>query len=175
METAIVSVIIITVVLVGVLTVSYSYFSSQDAILTSWREMDERLGERVRTRISPIGAETISANKVEVTLKNEGETQLSDFDQWDVIVEYYEAGGGHIIEWLAYTEAAPLGNNEWTVEGIYLDASQATPEAYEPGIFNPEEEMVIQMEVSPPVGASTTNWATTATPNGISASTIFTR
>jgi hypothetical protein len=61
------------------------------------------------------------------------------------------------------------------VEGLYLDASEGTEEVFDPDILNPGEEVVIQIWVSPPVGSPTTNLATVATPNGISASTAFTR
>jgi hypothetical protein len=44
---------------------------------------------------------------------------------------------------------------------------------FEPGILNPGEEMTIQAKVSPTVGAGTTNWATVATPNGISLTAYF--
>jgi len=175
-ETIIVSLIVMSIILFGALTISQSYLSSQDAILASWREMEERTGERARTDLSPIGAETRSEGTiVEATLSNEGDTKLADFDQWDVIVQYYTTGGDYNIRWLPYTEAAEPGDNQWTVVGIYLDAAAATPEVYEPGILNPGEEIVIRMGVSPPVGVGTTNLATIATPNGISASVIFTR
>jgi hypothetical protein len=175
METALAALIILTVVLYGAVTVIHDYLSAQDAIMTSWREMEERLGERARTDISPLGAETQSAGAiVEVILRNEGDTKLADFDQWDVIVQYYRASGQYLINWLPYTEVESPGDNEWTVAGIYLSASEATPEVYEPGILNPGEEMVIRMKVKPPVGPATTNLATIATPNGVSATAVFT-
>ena len=176
METAIAALIILTVVLFGALTIAQVYLSSQDAIMTSWREMEERLGERARTDLSPIGAEAKSEGAiVEITLKNEGDTKLADFDRWDVIVQYYRANGDYLIKWLPYTEVAPPGDNQWTVVGIYLDASGAIPEVYEPDILNPGEEMIIRMKVSPPVGPATTNLATIGTPNGIGTSADFTR
>jgi len=173
-DTAIVSLIVIAAVLAGTLTITHSYLSSQEAILASWREMEQRTDERARTRISPVAAQAISADTVEMALRNEGEPKLADFEQWDVIAQYYDATGGCLVKWLSYTQGLP-GNDEWRVEGIYLDASQATAEVYEPGILNPDEEMVIQMKLFPALGTNTTNWATIATPNGISASTVFTR
>jgi hypothetical protein len=43
---------------------------------------------------------------------------------------------------------------------------------YEPGIFNPEEEMVITVRLSELLGAGTTNMATVTTPEG-NRSTVF--
>jgi hypothetical protein len=173
METTITGLIVITVLLLAILTLSYSFLSSQDAILESWREMEQRLGERARTNLSPLGATTdpLLGNTVEVTLRNEGSTKLADFDQWDVILQYIDSGFGDHTKWYPFG----AGSNTWGVEGLYLDASEGTEEVFDPDILNPGEEMVIQIWVSPPVGSPTTNLATVATPNGISASTAFTR
>lgn len=168
METAITGLIVITVLLLAILTLSHSFLSSQDAILESWQEMEERLGERVRTDISPLGATTLpGGSTVEVTLRNEGDTKLADFDRWDVILQY---GSGN-VQWYPYGS----GDNTWGVEGIYLDASEGTGEIFDLNILNPGEEVVIWVSVSPAVGSPTTNTAIIATPNGISASTVFTR
>jgi len=168
METAIAALIILTVVLFGALTIVQVYLSAQDAILTSWREMEERLGERARTEISADGPGTVDplGHTVVVTLTNEGSTKLADFDQWDVIVQYYRATGDCIIKWLPYTETAPPGDNQWT---------KAISEVYEPGIFNPREVMTITLVVIPTVALTTTNRVIIATPNGITASAVFTR
>jgi len=172
METVITGLIVITVLLLAILTLSHSFLSSQDAILESWRGMEERVGERARTDISPLEATTdpVLGNTVEVILRNEGDTKLADFDQWDVILQYIDGDSDDHTEWYPYG----AGANTWGVEGIYLDASGGTGEIFDPDILNPEEEIVIQIWVSPTVGSPTTNLATIATPNGISASTFFT-
>jgi hypothetical protein len=167
METAIPAIIIIGLLMLATLTLAEQSLSSQDAVSKSWREMQERLEERTRTDLSPIAAQTINAGAtVELTLRNDGDTKLADFDQWDVILQYGSGSGN--AEWYPYGS----GSDEWDVGGIYLDASQSTPEAFDPDILNPGEEMVIWVWVSPPVG---THQAIVATPNGITASTVFTR
>lgn len=167
METAIAALIILTVLLYGALTIAQVHLSSQDAIMTSWREMKERLGQRARTEISAVEAETTDAQTVKVTLSNEGDTKLADFDQWDVIVQYDSTGDGNcnVVEWLSYVEGVPI-SDEW---------SEDIGDIFEPDIFNPEEVMTITMSVSPPVAPNTTNLAIIGTPNGISVSTVFTR
>ena len=168
METAIAAVIILTVVLFGVLTIIQGHLSSQDAILESWRKMEARLEERAGTDISPIRANTMGVGDImEVTLRNEGDTKLADFDRWDVIVQYYTSSGAYLIKWLPYTDAASPGDNQWTVAGIYLDASVATPEIYQPGILNPGEEVKIHMKLQPAVDMETACWATIDTSNGV--------
>ena len=61
------------------------------------------------------------------------------------------------------------------VSGIYLDAATLTPEVFEPGILNPDEEMVIQAQLSPSVAMTTTNRITISSHNGINDSTYFVR
>ncbi len=166
METAIATLIILTVVLFGVLTLTHAYLSAQDTILESWREMEERLGDRARTDLSPVSAETNGlGSQVYVTLSNDGDTKLADFDQWDVIVQYdTDNDGDHdVVEWFSYHAPPPL-NGEW---------SKAIGENFEPGIFNPGETMAITIAVSSEI--SSTGVAIIATPNGISTSKDFTR
>jgi len=165
METAIAAVIILTVFLFAVFTSTLDFFSAQDAMLESWQEMEERTEERARTSITAIGAETDDdGDIVEVTLRSNGNIKLADFDQWDVILQYESVFGSH-IEW--------YGPDEWTY-GTYLDAPDVA-DVFDPGILNPGEEMVIWVSVSPAVKVGSTNLALIGTPNGITASTVFTR
>ena len=171
METAIVAVIIVAIILSGTLTIARSYFSSQDAILSSWREMEERRGERVRTLLAAEGGTTAdSGGTVEVTLKNEGDTKLADFKRWDVILHYYGSDDSYNVKWYPYG----TGTNQWTVAGIYLDAANNVAEVYDPGILNPGEEAVIKVSVQPTVSSGTAVFFLAGTPNGISASISFT-
>ena len=163
METAIAALIVLTVVLFGALTIVQGYLSSQDAIMTSWREMEERLGERARTKISVDGPGTVvdsPGHTVVVTLTNEGSTKLADFDQWDVIVQY-DSDGNNVVKWLSYVKGGPgWRSDEWS-EGI--------EDVFEPDIFDPGETMVITMSVSSeitPTGQA--GRAIIATPNGVS-------
>jgi len=170
METIITGLIITSLLLLVALTLAEVFLSSQDAILESWREMEERLEERARTDLSAVGAQTISIGEVvEVTLRNDGDTKLADFEQWDVILQYYDSGGSYHTEWYPFGS----GTNEWYVCDIFLEAP-TVDEVFDTGILNPGEEAVIWVLVSPSVGTGTTNLATIATPNGITASTVFT-
>jgi hypothetical protein len=82
---------------------------------------------------------------------------LADFDQWDVILEYKGSDGTYYKGWYPYIEP-PLGwwENDWT-EDIHDDA-------FDPGIFNPGEEMTIRISVTPTIKTGTTNKAIIATP-----------
>ncbi len=175
METVVAALIIIALVLFGMLTLAHGYLSAQDQILESWQAMEARVGEQSRTSLLPVRAEALGVGDVvEITVRNDGHTKLADYQQWDVILQY-DAASSRVTEWCPYAGAAEPAPNQWTVTGIYLDAQRDIAEVYEPGILNPGEEMVIRARISPPVMEGTTNVASIATPNGITASTVFTR
>ena len=110
---------------------------------------------------------------VDITLGNQGDVALNDFGHWDVVIQYTGSDNSYHIKRLPYTGGA-LGNNQWTVTGIFLDAQTSDPEIFEPGILNPDEEAVLQIKLSPAVKAGSTNQVSVVTPNGIVAQIIFT-
>jgi hypothetical protein len=172
METIIVSTICIVLVVFGGMTMAQGFFSSVDSSTLGWDTMETRDEAIMRTELSVVSTTMPTASRLEITLRNDGQTKLRDFADWDIIVQYYDDGGIYYVKWLPYTSGTP-GNNQWTVEGIYQDAGSATAEAFESGILNPGEELVIRAELNPAVGASTTNLVVTSTSNGISATTTF--
>jgi hypothetical protein len=162
MDTAIAGLIVITILVLAMLTLFHSFLSAQDTVSVSWQQMAGRMEERARTDLSPIGAETTPlGNAVEITLSNEGDTKLADFEQWDVILQYTDGDGHVTTTWCSFGS----GQNQWT---------KTIDDLFEPGILNPGEEMVIQALVSPGIGSPSTNMATVATPNGITATAVFT-
>ncbi len=171
MDTALTGLIVIMVFLLVVLLLFHGFLSAQEAVVESWQDMEKRMEERIRTDLSPLGTETsLGGTYVDVTLGNEGDVKLADFAQWDVIVQYSGSDGGDHVKWLPYNQLT----DGWTVEGIYVDASTSTDEVLDLDILNPGEEMVIQLWLSPTVKSPSINCATIATPNGITASTVFT-
>lgn len=174
METALASIILITVLFFGVLTLSDTYFTVQDTLLVATQEREARSDARARTALTLVGVETQSAGTlIVITLRNTGTTKLADFDEWDMIVQYYTAAGVYVTDWFPYVTSGSPADNQWTVLGIYISAADTRPEVYDPGILNPGEEVVIQIKVAPAVGMDTTNLVTIAVPNGVSLSAIF--
>jgi len=106
-----------------------------------------------------------------VVVTNDGNTRLADYDRWDVIVSYTSSGSDAIVERASYGGASDVS---WWVEGLYTDAETGSPEALEPTLFNPGEEMVIQVWLSPTVGLTTSNSVSVVTPNGIASTRVFT-
>lgn len=181
MESAIASIILFSVGIFAAMTISQTFLETQDSIWASEQIRQEETLERDRTDIAIIDAETQGAGSiVRVKIRNSGKVKLADFDRWDVVVQYYsdpiffEDPNIYNVDWLPYT-AGSLGDMQWIVSGIYVDAASLTPEVFEPGILNPDEEMVIQARLAPTVAMTTTNMITINTHNGISSSSHFIR
>jgi archaellum component FlaF (FlaF/FlaG flagellin family) len=181
MESAIASLILFTVGIFAALTISHTFLQTQDSLWVAEQTRQEDILQRERTDLEITGAETQgSGSIVRVKVRNSGQVKLTDFDRWDVVVQYYADGlleedpNIYHVDWLPYTEGNP-GNMQWSVSGIYVDADAMTPEVFEPGILNPDEEMVIQARVLPTVAMTTTNLITINTLNGISTSSHFMR
>lgn len=172
MENVIVSLICIALMLFSGMTMSHDFLSTVDNTSVSLGELGVRAEEIMRTELLPITASQPSADYVEVTLRNNGQTKLGDFEKWDAVFQYYDTGSTYHVVWIPYTSGTP-GNNEWTVEGIYLDAGGDIAEVFEPGILNPGEEVIIEAKLSPSVGTGTTNLSVVSAPNGTQTSIIF--
>lgn len=167
MDSVLPAFIVVLLLLFATLAPAQSYLSSQDRIQASRQAMEARLLDRARTDLTPVSAQSSADGAVvELTLRNTGQTKLADFDQWDMILEYYDSGAAYHIVWLTYDENPPPALNTWSVVGISQDV-------YDPDIFNPGEAITMQFQVSPVVGPETTNRVALTTPSGIAVSSLF--
>lgn len=177
METVLAAVIIIFLILFAALTLSDAFLTSQNDIQAAWQEMGERMDEQSRVHIESLDATAIfSGTTVEVTMRNNGSVRLADYEDWDVIVQYYDTStpSGYQIAWLPYVSSVPA-SNQWSVGGLYIDAASNQPEQYEPGIWNPGEEIILTIVVNPAVGIGKSIQAAMITPVGVGTSTITVR
>jgi hypothetical protein len=170
MATAVVSIICIALIVLGGMTMSQGILTSADTTALSVEEISTREGEIMRTEVDAVRAAHLSwADRLRVTVDNSGQTKLASFGKWDLIVNYYDSGGTYYTKWLPYTEGTP-GDNEWQKARVCLNGQ---PEFFEPGIINPEEELVILAKLSPLPGDATTGEVIISTPNGIRDSISF--
>jgi len=169
METVISALIVIALLVITVLGLAQASLSAQAGIAQASSAMQERVSQRARTNIVPLNVQAMPqdapADTVQITLKNTGSTKLADFTQWDVILQYSD-GTNNQVKWFP-------GSDSWS-STIYTSAAALTPEAYNPGILDPGEEMIATLTVNPPIGTSTTNQVVISTPNGIIATAVFT-
>ena len=132
-----------------------------------------RLEKRSNTGIAgPFGLEVTEASTVDITISNIGDEPLSKFEDWNVIFELQDSSSLSFA-YLVYTEDASPAANEWTVSGVYRDASTLLAEVVDPNILNPGEEMIIRANPSPSVVAGYYERATFSTPNGVTAKVVF--
>ena len=172
METVIVSIICVVLIILGGMTLSQGFLTSADTTSVALEEMGMRDKEITRTELTPHEINVDGTGSIlNIMLENMGQTKLADFNNWDLIVQYYDGSGQYHAVWLPY-QAGALSDNEWTVSGIYLESN---PESFEPNILNPGERIGIQAQLNPAVGANTTNMLVACTPNGIPVSIYFVR
>jgi hypothetical protein len=174
MESVLAAFVIILILLFGGLTLSQSFMAAQDDIYVATREMEIRLGDRARTDLSPVEAEMDDDYEVlDATLRNEGDTRLSDFDRWDVIVQYTDEDGDYHVEWLDYTTDKTPDEGKWAVVGLYADADEGIKEGFERGILNGGEEIIIRLRLDDELGEETVNRVAISGVNGIGTQVIY--
>jgi hypothetical protein len=165
MGTSIVTIMLAALIITAVAVLGQGAFTAVGNLNDGWKAMHERTVEMDNTGIEPVGV-TTAMPTVDVIVRNDGQTALRDWASWDVFLQYYAAGGVYTNVRVPYTEAAEPSNNEWTVAGLYRVAP-STPEVFQPGIFDPNEEMVIRVRMAPSSDASGANVIVIGTPNGI--------
>jgi archaellum component FlaF (FlaF/FlaG flagellin family) len=171
METAFVSIICVALMVIGGMTMARGFLSSVDNTSTNMQVVSQRNEEIMRTNIAVTEVVQSSANTLEVHLSNIGQVKLSEFSKWDVIVHHMDTEDNFYVTWMPYKTDSP-GDNEWTVEGIYT--SSGHPEVFDPGILNPDEELVIETKIAPDIKTGSENLVLITTPNGITVTKSFT-
>lgn len=170
MATIVVCIVCIALIMLGGMALSQGILTSADTTALSFENMITREGDLMRTSVTALRAEYLSwSDLLRVTVDNSGQYKLGDFDKWDIIVRYEDGGGSGYSEWLPYTEGTP-GDNEWQEACICLGGQ---PEFFEPGLLNPEEELIILAKLDPMPGDNTSANLTLTTQNGISDSIAF--
>ncbi len=175
METALAGLIISIVMIFALLTLSQTALTTQDLLIVGEQEMQARLADQAHTDLEIVNTQVISpGTAIQMMVRNTGNVKLADFDEWDMILEYYRPTGvyTYTVDWLPYTAAA-LQADEWTAGPIYAGGGSYQPEAFDLGILNPGEEMAIQISVASPVAVNSVNRVTIGTANGNKRSTYF--
>lgn len=178
MESVVAAFIMIFLSMFSVLTLASTVISSQDAYQTEMRAMETRIITQSRTRLAAVQGRTVNnGTVVQATLVNEGSEKISDFQMWDVIVQYYDTdlpAANYYTTWMPYAATSPA-NGEWTVAGIYADAERDVAEIYDPDILNPGEQIVIEAHLSHTVATASQVQVAVAVSSGANASLVFVR
>lgn len=169
METALVSIVSLALIIIGSVTIAMNSLHSSGAIADSLKYMEQLASAIRRTEIVALPPDDYSGGSVNMTVRNEGQTNLDSYSKWDVIAQYQD-NSTHYIE---YTEDNPIGNNQWKVSGIYL--SDNSTEVFDYNILNPGEKMVIVIKLDPEIGEGETGRIAISTPNGVTSQCLVTR
>ncbi len=172
MSNAIVALFVIALMIIAALTWSQAAFSSFDSVSQSLKEMAQTTREVNRTNISILASQKEGVF-FDIEVHNSGEVRLAQFEDWDVLVQYYDATSNYHIRRLAYTGNSTPSDNEWTVNKIYSGQGMSEEELFEPGILNPGEVALLRLKLSPQPGNGTTNLVSISTFNGVNTSAQF--
>ena len=166
MENAIPALVIGAILLIASSFVARGSLQTYDQLGAGIKSLESRLGEQSRTRLSLSGATLDPGlDTLTLTLSNDGQSRIANFDDVDVIVTYFSGPSTQTSTWMPYTTGVPTANS-WTVASIANDS-------FEPGILNPGETASIEIEISPAVEAGKTNLIVIGSEHGIIISSPF--
>lgn len=177
MASLFIGLVVIALIIVATLALQGASLSSASEISKAWGNMTDRTGERARTELTLLTADIAGTGaNIDISFRSTGQTALADFSRWDVMIRYYQTSNNQDMRtlWLPYSTEAQPPDGEWTVSGLYL-VVDSVPEVYEPNVFNPGEEMVIRLNITPAIPTSTDNIVTIGVANGVTVSAPFSR
>ncbi|MFN3973715.1 MAG: hypothetical protein ACK4K2_00315 [Dehalococcoidia bacterium] len=172
MASAVATLVSVALLLTSVAFVGNSAFTALRKLSDGWSVRESASFQIIRSRLGAVCTSS-TGPQVYVVLKNTGEVPLLHFSSWDVFVQYYENTGTYYQKRLAYTSNPTPGNNQWTVQGIYIDQESNIPERFQPNILDPQEEVKLHLRLSPSARTSSNNQVIVAAANGVSVSTFF--
>ena len=167
----------VAAIVAGAVSLTGAALSSASDTSAAWQKMTSRTGQAFRTELELITADVGgSGQNIDISIRNRGQTSLSDFSWWDVMIEYYSQPDNSDlnIAWLSSTSTPPA-SGQWAVKAIFMNAGTEEAEVYEQNVFNPGEEMTIRLNISPAIPANTDNLVTISAPNGIRLTAPFSR
>ncbi len=173
METALAGLFISIVLIFALLTLTQTALTTQDMLVVGEQEMQARLADQARTDLE-ISDIQVAGTTIDMMVRNTGDVMLSDFDEWDLILEYYRPNGvyTYTVNWLPNTVLASQ-YGEWTTGSIYMSGGSYEPEVFDLGILNPGEEVEVAVHVTSPVAQNSINRVTIGVANGVRRSAYF--
>lgn len=178
MTNVIIAAFVIAVILGATMLLANATLSSASNLTTGWDRMMDRKEGKARTGLTLISVDpNASSTNIDVSIRNSGQTSLGNFDQWDVMIQYYATSNDVDLnlERASYVSSSTPATLEWTVEGIYSNATTKVTETYEPNLLNPGEEMILRANITPAIPGNTNNLIKIGTSNGVSLPAPFSR
>ena len=167
MESVLTTLFTAIIVIISMVTMVVSSLNSANKISDSFRAIEERISSERGTSIEVEDAHLIGEN-VYMSIKNDGNYNLSQYDKWTVLVE----GQDRVTHYVQYTAGTSPGENEWGVQGIFLP--NGNPEVFDPGILNPWETMILVFNVPSIFQSGFAARPIISTPNGVTCQCLIT-
>ena len=146
MEAIFVSLIAIVMLVLSTLFFVSTSMNSAESISDSFKSMDSQSSS---FQLTAIDASFIAYqnNFVVISVTNIGQTNIVDFNQWDVLIQVQSGTSNRL------TPAATLqpAVNQWSVERICL--LNGNPEIFDPNILNPDEMILLVLNPGTPLNA----------------------
>lgn len=169
MENVLISLISLALIVVSTVTVTFSMFKSANEMASAWKAMEQQSSTIERTQIAAVAPSIYQGGIIDLTVQNDGQVDLLDYEDWDVIIQYQSGGATY----LTYETGSSPAAGEWTMSGIYV--SGGSPEVFDPGILNPGEYMILSINPDQAISSAEMVKLTVSTPNGVTAQCYVTR
>ena len=155
--------IVISAFLVASALMFNSFLVGSLAQSQSMKDMTQTNSRREGSGLNITGAAVYTAggSDVWVHVDHTGSQSVADFSEMDVIIQYTDTSDNLILNHLGYN-AGGLDDNEWTV-GV----TGVQPDSFNPRMWDSDEELTVDLRVSPAIKAGTTAWVVVATPWGV--------
>ena len=137
MESILVFIVSIALVIISVVTMTMNMMKSTAQLSSTLKAVEQKASVVQRTDIVAISNQSYQGGILHLTVQNEGQVDLNDFNRWDVIAEEQD-GSSHYLD---YSSSYPPGITQWAVRGIYV--APDVPEAFDLNILNPGEQLVV--------------------------------
>jgi len=113
MENFAITIVCISLIIIGGLSISMSALNSINSISDALREEQVMSRDIIETGINCESSSTDSGGStVRLYIHNDGKTSISNFSAWDVIVRYQDGG----TSWIPYSAATP----GWQTGGFFF-------------------------------------------------------
>lgn len=155
--------IVISAFLVASALMFNSFLAGSLAQSQSMKEMARTNSQREGSRLNITGAAVYAAggSDVWVHVDHTGSQSVADFSDMDVIIQYTDTSNNLTLSHLGYN-AAGLDDNKWTVS-----VTGVQPDSFNPRIWDSDEELAIDLRVSPAIKAGTAALVVVVTPWGV--------
>ncbi len=163
MESVLVVLVSIALIIVSVVTMTMNTIQNTARLSSTWKAMEQKASSIQRTAIVSVPPQNYHGGVIDLIIKNEGQVNIHDFAQWDVIVEKQDGSSNY----LNYSVSYPPGDHTWAIKGIFV--SDNVPEAFDINILNPGEQLVVSINPDGIIDSGQTIKITLSTANGITA------